>query len=147
MIGWAMMMVQAATPAPATPSAPPAAASARPATGVGLKPGEAMIVRVAPDGTVAVVDGHPGERRPGAGEARIDLRVWPGGSVLTVVNADPRFLLYRAMIVREGRRPERTSICPVLPDGKLGIEQWPYAIGQLVLYGFAYADRPPMVCR
>ena len=146
MIGWWMLLQAAVVPTPApTPPAPPAAQ--HPATGVDLHPGDSMIVRPAADGTVAVIDGHPGARRPGPGEARIDLRFTEGKTVLSVLNADPRFLLYRAFIVRDGARPAPTSICPVLPDGKFGFESWPYAIGRVVLYNFRYEDHPSMVCR
>lgn len=152
MIGW-WLLLQAVTP---TPAAPPTPAPVPPApvplaprvTGVGVKAGESVIIRVAADGTVAVVDGHPGNRRPLDGEARLDLRVAGGKTTLVVTNAAPRFLLYRAAIQREGgARPERTSICPVLPGGKPGIETWPYAIGQAVLYGWRYEDHPAMACR
>ena len=81
-----------------------------------------------------------------AGEVRVDLRVAGGQSVLTVINPDRRFLLYR-VIIAGGRGRGPTSICPVLPDGRVGVESWPYPIGRLVLYGFRYDEHPPMNCR
>ena len=143
---WGLLVQAAALPTPVP--APPAAVTAQhSATGVDLHPGDVMIVRPAADGTVAVIDGRPGARRPQQGEARIDLRVTEGKTVLSVLNGDPRFLLYRAFIVRDGARPQPTSICPVLPDGRFGIESWPYPIARVVLYGFRYEAHPPMACR
>ena len=107
-----------------------------------------MIVRVSADGTVALVDGRPGDRRPAAGEVRIDLRSANGVLILMVTNASPQFLLYRARIARTGAdRPLPTSVCPVQPGGRVGIENWPSAIDHVILYGFRYEDHPATTCR
>ena len=73
---------------------------------------------------------------------------------LTLKNPLPQLLRYRASLRKEAGGPLRyTSSCPVLSNGRMAFEDWPYAIDEFVLSGFElepeFADSAPrpIVCR
>jgi len=73
-------------------------------------------------------------------ENTLVVRAWiePGTSetYLSLHNPLASFLRYEAHLVQVGsKQSEYTSSCPVL-SGRIGIEQWPYAVSSFSLSGF-----------
>lgn len=113
-----------------------------------LLPGESVTVQLQRDPAGALVprlvrgasgDGAPA---PEAGQVRLSLSPLAGGNItLSVLSRYPETLDYAALIVNHPDRPERTSVCSLMP-GVLVMEQWQSPVRQLAVWSFRATTEP-----
>jgi len=121
-------------------------AHAKDQPGLVIQNGESWAFRV--DGGQPVGARKVGpDDKPAPGELLVRLTQEMGTSMF-VYNNTPKFLNYRAQIMRKpGDRAERTSVCTLLNNGRFVYEGWPYAIAAIYLSDFTEAPDNSMVCK
>ena len=121
-------------------------ASARDTAGLVIQSGETWIFQVQ-QGQPVNAHKAGADAKPAAGEFLVTLSL-QNGTMMQVVNNTDKFYNYRAfMLKRPDDKGQRTSVCTLMSNGRMGFENWPYAIPAIRLSDFIEAGENSMQCQ
>jgi len=123
-----------------------AAAPAQQLPGLTILMGETWIFRVEQGQPTGARRAKPDDR-PGEGEIGMTLERGGGGVVLAVTNNSGEWYNYRAFIsAKPGHKGNRTSVCTLMPGGRLNIERWPEPFPAIRIADFSEAADGDIRC-